>query len=61
VDHGLDPDRAAGLLKSFPQAQALPIAGVNDHNILLQLMRRGDLARFLDQAVFGRFAPEDWG
>jgi hypothetical protein len=61
VDHGLDPDRTAGLLKSFPQAVELPIAGVNDHNILLQLMRRGDLARFLDQVVFGRVAPEDWG
>ena len=60
ADHDLDRGRAEELSKSFPQAAKLPVTGVNDHNILLQLMRRGDLARFLDQVAFGTFKPGGW-
>jgi len=59
-DYAIDRDRAEALLQGFRNAIGLPIAGVDDHNILLLLMRRGDLARFLDQAAFGRFEAGRW-
>lgn len=60
ADCAPDIARFARLRESLPEAIALPVAGVSEHNILLRLSRRGDLARFLDGVAFGAFEAGTW-
>lgn len=57
ADSAPDRDGAESIRRVFPRARVVEVAGISSHFVPYELLRRGALARLLDQAILDGFDP----
>ncbi len=57
TDSAPDREGTDSILRVFPRARVVEVAGISSHFVPYELLRRGALARLLDQAILDGFDP----